>query len=947
MPPRDVLAPCPTDDDLVMMMEGGLSPVDLKHLESHLDGCATCASVIGNLGTFSPPAPTDHEGLVAVDPDHYVVGDEIARGGMGRILRARDRRLGRAVALKETFVKTGDTAKRFEREAKITARLQHPSIVQLHEAGVWPSGEPFFAMQLVKGRSLAEVVAGAKTLEERIALLPNVLAVADAIAYAHSERVIHRDLKPRNVLVGDFGETVVIDWGLAKDLDTAEDIDAVPGGDDPGLTALGTVIGTPAYMPPEQALGESVDERADVYALGAMLFHVLSGRAPVLGNSSEEVLASVVSGDVPALAAIQPDVPADLLAIVAKAMAFAADDRYRTARELAHDLRRFQTGQLVSVHRYSAGQLVRRWLRRHRAAVTVIAIALAVLVGFGVLSIHQILVAEHAADEQRRAAVQNRGDAEDLMTFMLGDLREKLQPIGKLDLLDSVAKKATVYYERRDSKTLADRREHAVALGSLGDVLLAQGHTADAIVQYRAALAETVGLVAADPTNASWQRDLSIRHSHLGTALATQGDTTAALDEYRQDLAISASLAAAAPDDLTRQRDVSVSHEKIADMLDTQGKFTEALAEYRASLAISERLAQLAPSDNRERDVSVGHERLGDLLAAHEDTDAGLREHRAALAIRERLGARDPSNTDWQRDLSGSHTEIGELLTIQGDFPGALVELEAALQINNKLAARDPSNADWQAILAFTHSNLGKTLRRQGKPDEALPHYRAALAIQERLVAQDPTHTDRLRDVEVSHRGIGEILEQHKDNAGALAEFKLQLEIATKLEALDGTNAVWRRDLAMGYEKVGHGYELAQNWDDAIAAYRVCLAIRAELAAHDATNAGWQNDVAVAHYNLASVLAKKDVVAAIAEYRASVAITEELLARTPHDLARLGDVADSRETIGELLLQNHDRAAARVELDKAIAALEQLKTLDPDNAQWPKTLAKLRTKLPH
>src|SRR5882724_10997051 len=117
MPAAPVLAACPTDDDLVLMMEGGLPPAELKHLESHLDGCPVCASVVGNLGAFTPPAPADHAGLVAVDPDHYVVGEEIARGGMGRILRARDRRLGRAVALKETFVKTGDPAKRFEREA--------------------------------------------------------------------------------------------------------------------------------------------------------------------------------------------------------------------------------------------------------------------------------------------------------------------------------------------------------------------------------------------------------------------------------------------------------------------------------------------------------------------------------------------------------------------------------------------------------------------------------------------------------------------------------------------------------------------------------------------------------------------------------------------------------------------------------------------------------------
>jgi tetratricopeptide (TPR) repeat protein len=944
MPPPAVLAACPTDDDLVLMMEGGLPPGDLAHLETHLDGCASCAAVVANLGAFAPPSPADHAGLVAVDPEHYIVGDEIARGGMGRILRARDRRLGRAVAIKETFLKTGDPARRFEREAKITARLQHPSIVQLHEAGVWPSGEPFFAMQLVAGRSLAEVVAAAKTLDERLALLPNVLAVADAIAYAHSQRVIHRDLKPRNVLVGEFGETVVIDWGLAKDLDQKDEIQAVAALGSPELTEHGTVIGTPAYMPPEQALGESVDERADVYALGALLFHTLSGRAPVIGNSSHEVLATVVSGEVPSLDSIQPGVPADLLAIVTKAMAFDAANRYPSARELAHDLRRFQTGQLVIAHRYSTSQLVRRWLRKHRTAVTVVAIALAVLLGFGVLSIRQILSAEHVAESERRTAEQNRGDAEELMGFMLGDLRDKLQPIGKLELLDAVAKKATVYYGHRDLRTAEERREHAVAIGNLGDVLLAQGHTAEAIAQYREALAETVALVALDSSNASWQRDLSIRHSHLGNALATQGDTTGALDEYRQDLAIASALANAAPDDLSRQRDVSVSHEKVADMLEAQGQFAPAIAEYRVSLALSDRVAKAAPTDNHERDLSVGHERLGEVLASHEDLDAALVEHRAALAIREQLSAHDPNNTDWQRDLSGSHNLIGEILTMQGDYAGALVEENAALAIEEKLAARDPSNADWQSTFAFSHYNLGKTLRKQQSYAAALDHFRAALAIQERLSAQDPTHTDRLRDVEVSHRGIGEILEARKDAAGALAEFRTQLALAVKLAAVDATNVVWQRDLAMGHEKVGHGLELQSNWDAAAAEYRECLAIRAALAAHDTTNPGWQNDVAVAHYNLAAVLAKRDVTAAIGEYRASAAITEQLLAHAPHDVARLSDIADDREAIGELLAKS-DKAAGRADLEKAVAALEQLKTLDPDNPQWSQTLAKVRAEL--
>src|ERR1700733_13942751 len=209
---------CPSDEDLFLMLEGTLERDAIARIELHVDRCEQCASVVAGLGAMAPMHPDDHPDFVAADPEHYALGEEIARGGMGRILRARDRRLGRDIAIKENSVRTGEAMRRFAREARITARLQHPSIVQVHEAGVWETGEPYFTMQLVRGRALDEVVAQTKTLARRLALVPNVLAVADAMAYAHSERVIHRDLKPKNIIVGDFGETVVIDWGLAKDL---------------------------------------------------------------------------------------------------------------------------------------------------------------------------------------------------------------------------------------------------------------------------------------------------------------------------------------------------------------------------------------------------------------------------------------------------------------------------------------------------------------------------------------------------------------------------------------------------------------------------------------------------------------------------------------------------------------------------------------------------------
>ena len=366
---------------------------------------ATRDSVPRGLGKTLPP----------IDRGRFHIEGEVGRGGLGRVLRARDVALGRPVAIKELLVAGEAAQRRFVREALITARLQHPAIVPIYDAGQGET-EPFYAMRLVSGRSLGDVLADTKTLEERLALLPSLITVADAVAYAHGQKIIHRDLKPHNVLVGNFGEIVVIDWGLAKDLAAVED----EAGESVRATASsletidGAVMGTPAYMSPEQANGDDVDERADVYALGAILYHVIAGTAPHTGKSLDEMLVKISEGDVVPLSTREPDVPADLAAIVAKAMAADKTQRYRTARELAQDLHRFQTGQLVGAHRYTAAERLRRWVRRYRGMVAVTAIASAILIAYGAWSVRRIVAerreaeakATAAATAQREAAVQ-------------------------------------------------------------------------------------------------------------------------------------------------------------------------------------------------------------------------------------------------------------------------------------------------------------------------------------------------------------------------------------------------------------------------------------------------------------------------------------------------------------------------------------------------------------
>ncbi|MEO8500639.1 MAG: protein kinase [Vicinamibacteria bacterium] len=353
------------------------------------------------------PRPRIAVDLPTVLEGNYDRENEIARGGMGRIVAAWDRRLGRPVAIKELLRGTDELRRRFEREAIMTARLQHPGIINVYEAGRWPSGEPFYAMKRVEGESLGDVLQRTKSLNERLALLPNLISMVEAMAYAHGQRVIHRDLKPANVLLGSFGETVVIDWGLAKDLGSgAETPEAAAthaiAAD--GLTVVGTVMGTPAFMPPEQARGGVVDQRADVYALGAILYHVLTGRPPYIGPTSADVLKQVLHAPPPPLEDQQEGIPRDLLTIVRKAMAREAFNRYPSAKELAEDLKRFQTGQLVGAHAYTSKELVLRWMGKNRAPASIAALAALVLVTTGALAVQRIARERNAAQAARHDA---------------------------------------------------------------------------------------------------------------------------------------------------------------------------------------------------------------------------------------------------------------------------------------------------------------------------------------------------------------------------------------------------------------------------------------------------------------------------------------------------------------------------------------------------------------
>ncbi len=734
-------------------------------------------------GEFMPasalPKPTGLTGQ-AVGP--YTLVREIGHGGMGTVWLARrtDGRYEGEVAIK--FLRSGlfgegDTA-RFEREGSILARLSHPHIARLLDAGVTAAGaQPYLVLEYIDGEPIDQYCQRlALPVAARLGLMLDVLA---AVAHAHNRLVLHRDLKPTNILVTQAGEVKLLDFGIAKLLDDAG------VGQQTALTARAGNAFTPEFAAPEQLQGGDVTTATDVYALGVLMYLLLGGGHPtaaptgtpldrmrsVIETVPRKLSESVLRRGGPTerhsaeSRRLAGELKGDVETIVAKALKKEAGERYANAAELADDVRRYLAREPIAARPDAKLYRAARFVQRHRAGVataTVAAIALGIGVG----------VALWEAREARAQRVQ----AEGLIEYMIGDLRKKLQPVGRLDVLDGVGAKALAYYAAQDLGRLdADSLgRRARALHLIGDLAEQRGKLDEAQRDFQQAADTTSELLQRSPDDGQRIFDQSQSEYYVGYLQWRRGRLHDAEAAFRRYYAMAQRMNQVVPANHDWQMEKVFAAQNVAIVLLDLGQPEEALALSRQARAEVEAIARTHPEDavsagntigwSAVAEAALGHDELAiadenaKIVAAqrapnadkdqdvrylvanaHGETAAWLRNlgridealavNRGAIAELAALRARDPSNLDMQSELAGAHVVMSELLLVTGDRDAAKAELGTATDIIARLMARPVPKRHWRIRLSghalVTRARLATTPAEAAAVERQLAAYLA------------------------------------------------------------------------------------------------------------------------------------------------------------------------------------------------------------------------------
>jgi serine/threonine-protein kinase len=766
-----------------------------------------------SLADVAQPAGLDPASTTAYEPgsrQRYTLTRLHAQGGIGQVWLAHDEDLGRDVALKELRPESQDSpaaAARFLEEAKVTGQLEHPGIVPVYELVRPRDGRPCYAMRFVGGGTLADAVrayhrkrgagqAGPLDLRE---LLAAFVAACNAVAYAHARGVLHRDLKPQNVALGDFGEVLVLDWGLAKVVGRPDEPTsllplALGPGDGSGRTQQGQVLGTPAYMAPEQAEGrlDRVGPRTDVYGLGAVLYEVLTGAPPFDGADTPEVLRKVIhEPPTPPRRAVAAT-PAALEAVCLKALAKRPEERYPSAAELAHEVRRWLADEPVAAYRDPLTTRLGRWGRRHRplvaaAAAVLVAATAALAAGtllLGRANAHTERARRDAQEQRDRAEASSRKARQAVDDYFTQVSENKLlksplpglQPLRK-ELLETALR----YYqgfaeEHGDDPAL--RAELARAFFRVGSIRRDLGARGDAFQAFQQSRDLWERLTAEAAGDAGFQDGLAQAWLAIGLLQTDDlGRAADGLQSLQQARAIYERLTREDGDNVAFQNGLASCYQALGRWHLANNQPQEELPFRRKALAIAERLAG-AGSDDRLQfqlarfltDMGYYHARTGDLGEA-------LRLHARAQHILEQLVAKDPADLGMQIELGRSYTNQGWANLVSHRYADAAPFFEKVRDLWKRLAAENPRVREFRERWAGTLRLMADLQQSSGRYPEALQSIEAAVAMVKEMADGHPEDVGLKMELVESYAEKGNVHGAGGDWRAALQAYRQGLDL--------------------------------------------------------------------------------------------------------------------------------------------------------------------------
>jgi eukaryotic-like serine/threonine-protein kinase len=707
---------------------------------------------------------------------HYRVIRQIGSGGMGAVylaVRADDEYNKRvAIKLVQAGIDTQEILNRFRHERQILAALDHPNIAKLLDGGTTAQGLPYFVMDYVEGTRIDEYSDTHKlSVRERVRLFRDVCS---AVQYVHQNLVVHRDLKPGNILVTPEGVPKLLDFGIAKLMKPELFTSALDA------TRVEFRLMTPGYASLEQVRGEPVTTASDVYSLGVILYELLTSLRPyqVKTDSPAEILRAVCDQEPsrPSTAITRADkgdaggksstpegralmrgtVPeklkrqlrGDLDTIVLKALRKEPSRRYVSAEQLSEDLRRHLEGLPVTAHSDSWSYRSGKFVGRHKAGVAAAALILISLVAGVLATTWQARVAR----QERAKAQQQFNDVRRLTTSLLFEFHSAIQDLpGATPARKLMVQRALEYLNKLAQQARGDpglQRDLAEAYLKVGDVqgnpyIPNLGDSRGAEQSYNQALQISQTLTQADAQDWAAREYLARSYKSLGEVLPVLGQPTEGLANLRQACSAFEALTAAKPDRSEFRQELAACYESLGDLEGHSGRLNlsdpvSALESYRKSLGLYQALLASEPGNKvARRGVAVLQIRMGDLLV-RDDLKAAMNNYRAALPVIQDLAASDPTNAEARRLLATAYQKVGSALEDLGDLKGALKNYDDAAATREELMRADPSNALASMNSVISLRYLGDLLYKMNDRAGALAKYQRAVEILDRMSAAEP-----------------------------------------------------------------------------------------------------------------------------------------------------------------------------------------------------------------